>query len=167
MGATPLTVLSQSSGGSREGSGGSVDPRLAPVLQTIFHQCVILYTCSQSYSDGSIRVSLATSIRYDTLMKHCFKDWSQSSLTPFKYPMKINDLVSLQLVFRWCPDNGPDCMLTRNGLRYRAQVAKHMRSTLSAGCVFFFAHIIDSANSCHSCVIGSISKFCCAKSKLV
>ena len=41
--------------------------RLAPVLKTIFHQCVILYTCSQSYSDGSvlnraIRVRLATSI---------------------------------------------------------------------------------------------------------
>ena len=28
--------------------------RLAPVLQTIFHQCVTLYTCSQSYSDGSV-----------------------------------------------------------------------------------------------------------------
>ena len=28
--------------------------RLAPVLKTIFHQCVILYTCSQSYSDGSV-----------------------------------------------------------------------------------------------------------------
>ena len=41
--------------------------RLAPVLKTIFHQCVISYTCSQSYSDGSvlnraIRVRLATSI---------------------------------------------------------------------------------------------------------
>ena len=29
-------------------------PRLAPVLKTIFHQCVISYTCSQSYSDGSV-----------------------------------------------------------------------------------------------------------------
>ena len=28
--------------------------RLAPVLKTIFHQCVISYTCSQSYSDGSV-----------------------------------------------------------------------------------------------------------------
>ena len=41
--------------------------RLAPVLITIFHQCVISYTCSQSNSDGSvfyriIRVRLATSI---------------------------------------------------------------------------------------------------------
>ena len=27
--------------------------RLAPVLKTIFHQCVI-YTCSQSNSDGSV-----------------------------------------------------------------------------------------------------------------
>ena len=30
------------------------DYRLAPVLKTIFHQCVISYTCSQSYSDGSV-----------------------------------------------------------------------------------------------------------------
>ena len=29
-------------------------PRLAPVLKTIFHQCVISNTCSQSNSDGSI-----------------------------------------------------------------------------------------------------------------
>ena len=28
--------------------------RLAPVLKTIFHQCVISYTCSQSYSDGPV-----------------------------------------------------------------------------------------------------------------
>ena len=28
-------------------------PRLAPVLKTIFHQCVISYTCSQSNSYGS------------------------------------------------------------------------------------------------------------------
>ena len=28
--------------------------RLAPVLKTIFHQCVISYTCSQSNSDGSV-----------------------------------------------------------------------------------------------------------------
>ena len=27
--------------------------RLAPVLKTIFHQCVLSYTCSQSNSDGS------------------------------------------------------------------------------------------------------------------
>ena len=27
--------------------------RLAAVLKTIFHQCVISYTCSQSNSDGS------------------------------------------------------------------------------------------------------------------
>ena len=55
--------------------------RLAPDLKTIFHQCVISYTCSQSYSDGSraIRVRLPTSIWYDTL-KNCLKDWSQSSV---------------------------------------------------------------------------------------
>ena len=28
--------------------------RLAPVLKTIFHQCVISYTYSQSNSDGSV-----------------------------------------------------------------------------------------------------------------
>ena len=28
--------------------------RLAPVLKTIFHQCVISYTYSQSYYDGSV-----------------------------------------------------------------------------------------------------------------
>ena len=28
--------------------------RLAPVLKIIFHRCVISYTCSQSYSDGSV-----------------------------------------------------------------------------------------------------------------
>ena len=28
--------------------------RLAPVLKTIYHHCVISYTCSQSYSDGSV-----------------------------------------------------------------------------------------------------------------
>ena len=28
--------------------------RLAPVLKTIFHQCFISYTCSQTNSDGSV-----------------------------------------------------------------------------------------------------------------
>ena len=28
--------------------------RLPPVLKTIFHQCVIAYTCSQSNLDGSV-----------------------------------------------------------------------------------------------------------------
>ena len=36
--------------------------RLAPVLKTIFHQCVILYTCSQSYSDGSVLRTGSTGI---------------------------------------------------------------------------------------------------------
>ena len=31
--------------------------RLAPVLQTLISQCVILYTCSQSNSDGSVTES--------------------------------------------------------------------------------------------------------------
>ena len=30
--------------------------RLAQVLKTIFHQCVISYTCSQSNSDGSVEL---------------------------------------------------------------------------------------------------------------
>ena len=35
-------------------SGSSVATRLAPVLKTIFHLCVISYTCSQCNSDGSV-----------------------------------------------------------------------------------------------------------------
>ena len=38
----------------RDRTGRKFRTRLAPVLKTIFHQCVILYTCSQSYSDGSV-----------------------------------------------------------------------------------------------------------------
>ena len=41
----------------------SIIPRLTPVLKTIFHQCVISYTCGQSNSLClAIRVRLATSI---------------------------------------------------------------------------------------------------------
>ena len=61
----------------------SVSLRLAPAPKTIFHPSVILYTCSQSNSDGSVsatRVRLAFSIWYDTLMYNCFNDWSQSKL---------------------------------------------------------------------------------------
>ena len=32
----------------------SAGNRLVPVLKTIFHQGVIAYTCSQSYTDGSV-----------------------------------------------------------------------------------------------------------------
>ena len=49
---------------SSEGSGESVlmladakstkITRLTPVLKTIFHKCAISYTCSYSYSDGSV-----------------------------------------------------------------------------------------------------------------
>ena len=58
--------------------------RLAPALQTIFHQCVISYTCSQSNSDGSVKTEpseLDWLKVYDMthLMKYCFKDWSQST----------------------------------------------------------------------------------------
>ena len=49
--------------------------RLAPVLKTIFHQCVILYTCSQSYSDGSVLKQSHQSVA-DT----GDKDWSQSTV---------------------------------------------------------------------------------------
>ena len=31
-----------------------IEIRLAPVLKTIFRQCVISYTCSHSNSDGSV-----------------------------------------------------------------------------------------------------------------
>ena len=61
----------------------SVIPRLAPVLKTIFHQCVIPYNYSQSYSDGSVLKQShqsKTGYKYmiDTLMKNGFKDWSHS-----------------------------------------------------------------------------------------
>ena len=35
-------------------NSGTDQPRLAPVLETFFHQCVISYNCSQSNSDGSV-----------------------------------------------------------------------------------------------------------------
>ena len=44
--------------------------RLAPVLKTIFHQCVISYTCSQSYSDGSVLRSLKQSHQSKTDYKY-------------------------------------------------------------------------------------------------
>ena len=56
--------------------------RLAPVLKTIFHQCVISYTCSQSNSDGSKTEPSELDwlqVYDDTLMKNCFKAWSQST----------------------------------------------------------------------------------------
>ena len=74
--------------------------RLALVLKTFFfHKCVILYTCSQSNSGGSvlnraIRVRLATSVWYDTLMKNCFKYWSQSSSLPKRPKTQIRNLIS-------------------------------------------------------------------------
>ena len=55
--------------------------RLAPVLKTIFHKC----------QNRAIRVRLATSICYDTLMKNCIQDWSQSTFEPIQdKPIKIN-----------------------------------------------------------------------------
>ena len=47
----------------------TVPIRLAPVLKTIFHQCVISYSCSQSYSDGSVlRTSYHILVASITLM---------------------------------------------------------------------------------------------------
>ena len=39
----------------------SLCSRLAPVLKTIFHQCVVSKTCSLSNSDGSVLSSLSNS----------------------------------------------------------------------------------------------------------
>ena len=60
----------------------TVHGRLAPVLKTIFinascHILVTSLTLMALFLNRAIRVRLATSI-YDTLMKNCFKDWSQS-----------------------------------------------------------------------------------------
>ena len=43
-----------------------------------------IYTVDQSLKqfNRDIRVRLATSIWYDTLMKNCFKNWSQSTVYP-------------------------------------------------------------------------------------
>ena len=58
---------------------GSVSDRLAPVLKTIFHQCVISYTYSQSNSDGSVLKTEPLDLNWlQENVKNCFKDWSQS-----------------------------------------------------------------------------------------
>ena len=44
--------------------------RLAPVLKTFFHPCVISNTCSQSYSDGPVLRSLKQSHQ----IKNGYKD---------------------------------------------------------------------------------------------
>ena len=40
--------------------------RLAPVRKTIFHQCVISYTCSQFNSGGSVFLNRAIRVRLAT-----------------------------------------------------------------------------------------------------
>ena len=55
-------------------------PRLAPVLKTIFHQCVMLYTFSQSYSDGSVLRTDSTSTLPTNFLKQ-----SHQSKTGYKY----------------------------------------------------------------------------------
>ena len=42
--------------------------RLAPVLKTICHQCVISYTCSQSISDGSVFTTEPSELHVDWLL---------------------------------------------------------------------------------------------------
>ena len=42
--------------------------RLATVLKTIFHQCVISYTCSQSNSDGSVLKQFVINVSYHLLV---------------------------------------------------------------------------------------------------
>ena len=68
--------------------------RLAPVRKTNFHQCVISHTCSQSNSDGSvlsraIRVRLATSICYDTLMKNCLRTGASLKFSLLRLPLAM------------------------------------------------------------------------------
>ena len=53
----------------RENSSNKDKCRLASVLKTIFHQCVISYTCSQSYSNGSV-LSLKQSHQSNTGVTH-------------------------------------------------------------------------------------------------
>ena len=55
--------------------------RLAPVHKTSFHILVASLTLR------AIRVRLATSIWYDTLMKNCFKGWSQSTFNTAMHSM--------------------------------------------------------------------------------
>ena len=43
------------------------------------HVLVASLTLMAPFKNGAIRVRLGTSIWYHTLMKNCFKDWSQSS----------------------------------------------------------------------------------------
>ena len=51
--------------------------RLAPVLKTIFHQCVISYTCSQSYPDGSV---LKTIFHQCVISYTCSQSYSDGSV---------------------------------------------------------------------------------------
>ena len=56
-------------------------PRQAPVLKTIFINVsynILVASLTLMALFRAIRVRLATSIWYDTLIKNCFKDWSQS-----------------------------------------------------------------------------------------
>ena len=64
--------------------------RLAPVLKTIFINVSYILVASltlMALFNRATRVRLATSIWYDTLMKNCFKDWSQSRQWPITLVM--------------------------------------------------------------------------------
>ena len=49
-------------------------------INVSYNILVASLTLMALFEDRAIRVRLATSILYDTLMKNCFKDWSQSTL---------------------------------------------------------------------------------------
>ena len=126
-------------------------PRLAPVLKIIFHQCVILYT----NSDGSVLkppenraiiVGLDPCIWNDTLMKKCFKDWSQSihlhiPQSNYAYGHYMNQCKRLLRLSHWwaakalkslriCTDSPEPSLLayTKYGSRWR-----HHQSCWSGG----------------------------------
>ena len=79
--------------------------RLAPVLTTIFinvsyHILVASLILMALFKNRAVRVILATtSIWYDTLMKNCFKDWSQST-NLVTYTMMISYGMPLYSVIR-------------------------------------------------------------------
>ena len=73
-------------------------PRLAQVLKTLFinvsyHIIRAGLTLMPLFLNRAIRVRLATSIWYDTLMKNCFKNWSQSKADPTFQENKRETLV--------------------------------------------------------------------------
>ena len=66
-------------------------PRLAPVLKTNFHQCVIPYTCSQSNFDGSVPCSLVVTCweRADLLALLCVVCSCRLVTFPYGVPSQV------------------------------------------------------------------------------